>query len=303
MDNFNEQFLFSISIIALGYILKRFDIIREREGEGMTRIVLNVTLPCLIIVSFSDMVIQPSLLFLSLVAVIYGVFIALVGLFVFRGNQRQTKGMMTMVLPGFNIGLFAFPLVEGIWGTEGLKYFGMFDVGNSLVVFGVSYIIATYFAAGDVKPDYRQVGKKISKSIPLLTYVGVMMLTLFNLRLPEYVLDVSGIISQANMPLSLLVLGIYLNFQFDKSNLKLVGKYLAYRYGIGLAVGLGFFWLLPMGEMVRYTLLVGLLLPITTTTLAYSVEFGYNTRLIGTLSNMTMIISFILLWIVANLVV
>ena len=40
-----------------------------------------------------------------------------------------------MIVPGFNIGLFAYPLVEGIWGQEGIKYFGMFDMGNAFIVF------------------------------------------------------------------------------------------------------------------------------------------------------------------------
>lgn len=302
MDNFNQQFLFSISIIVLGYILKRFDIIREREGEGMTRIVLNVTLPSLIIVSFSDMSIQPSLFFLSLFAVVYGGMMALIGLYAFRNETSQTRGMMAMMLPGFNIGLFAFPLVEGIWGADGMKHFGMFDVGNAFILFGVNYTIAAYFASGDVKTDYRKITKKVVTSIPLMTYIGALTLVVLNLQLPEHILAVSGIISQANMPLSLLLLGVYLNFRFEKSNMRLVWKYLGIRYGIGVVIGLLLFWFLPMEEMIRYTLLVGLILPVATSNLAFSVEFGYNTKLVGTISNISIIFSFVLLWLLVNIV-
>lgn len=261
---------------------------------------LNVTLPCLLIVSFSEITIDPSLFLLVIISVGYGVLMALIGLFVFRNEQTQTKGMLAMMLPGFNIGLFVFPLVEGIWGTEGLKYFGMFDAGNAFILFGVNYIIASYFAPGDIKLDYKQMAVKITKSIPLMTYVLVCSINLIGLQLPNLVLDVSGIISQANMPLSLLLLGIYLNLRFDKSNLKLLTKFIALRYVIGLTVGLLLFWLLPYEDMFKYTILICLILPTATTSLAYSVQFNYDTKFVGTISNITIIISFVLLWVIAN---
>lgn len=302
MDNFNQQFLLSVSIIIVGYILKRFDIIREREGEGMTRIVLNVTLPSLIIVSFSDMNIQPSLFFLTAFSLVYGGMMAALGLFLFRKEGARTRGMFAMMFPGFNIGLFAFPLVEGIWGANGLKHFGMFDVGNAFILFGLNYTIAAYFASEGMKLNYKDILKTLSRSIPLMTYIGVLLLALLNIHLPDYFLELTGVISQANMPLSLLLLGVYLNFRFEKSNMRLIGKYLVFRYGFGLVIGLALFWFLPMEDMVRYTLLVGLLLPAATSNLAFSVEFGYNTKLIGTISNMTLIISFVLLWLAVNLI-
>ncbi|WP_371069670.1 AEC family transporter [Sediminibacillus sp. JSM 1682029] len=302
MDSFNQQFLYSISIIILGYILKRFDIIREREGEGLTRLVLNVTLPCLLIVSFSEIVIDPSLFLLVIIAFVYGCFMAFLGSFVFRNESSLNKGMLLMTLPGFNIGLFAFPLVEGIWGSEGLKYFGMFDAGNAFVIFGLNYMVATYFASGDVKPDFKAMTTKIFKSIPLMTYILVCTINLLGLKLPDFALGVAGTISQANMPLSLLILGIYLNLQFDKSNLKIISKFLIFRYATGIAVGSCLFWLLPFDDLFKYTLLIALILPTAATSLAYSVEFRYDTKLVGTIANITIIISFVLLWLIANLV-
>ncbi|SDK27425.1 AEC family transporter [Sediminibacillus albus] len=302
MDSFNQQFLYSITIIVLGYILKRFDIIREREGEGLTRIVLNVTLPCLLIVSFSEIVIDPSLFLLVIIAIVYGGFMAAIGAIVFRKEDQRTKGMLLMTLPGFNIGLFAFPLVEGIWGSEGLKYFGMFDAGNAFVIFGLNYVIATYFASGDIKPDFKAMSSKIFQSIPLMTYILVCTINLIGLQLPGFALDVAGTIAQANMPLSLLILGIYLNLQFDKSNLKIIMKFLAFRYVSGIIIGFALFWLLPYEDMFKYTLLIALILPTAATSLAYSVEFRYDTKFVGTIANMTIIISFGILWLIANLV-
>jgi len=298
------QFLYCVFIISLGYILKRGNIIKEKDGEGLSRIIFNLTLPSLIIITFSDITLESSLFLLILIGFLYGILIGAIGLFLFRKKQRDVKGMLGMMIPGFNIGLFAYPLVEVIFGKEGITYFGMFDVGNAFIVFGVSYLIGSFFSKKEeVKFDLKTVVLKMTKSIPLMTYIFAVIVNLLGLTLPSVVLDVAGIISAANMPLSLLLLGIYLNFTFDKSYVKLMLQYLSVRYGVGLLLGLLCFFLLPFDEMFKYTILLGLLLPTSVSVLPYSVEFEYNQKFVGTLSNLTMVISFILLWLLANLFV
>ncbi|WP_226527452.1 AEC family transporter [Metabacillus niabensis] len=301
MDSFNMQFLYCILIISLGYILKRGNIIKEKDGEGLSRIIFNLTLPSIIIVTFSDITLESSLFLLIFIGFLYGVLIGFFGLFVFRKKQRNVKGMLGMMVPGLNIGLFAYPLVEAIFGKEGITYFGMLDVGNAFIVFGLSYLIGSFYSKEEVKLDFKTVVTKMSKSIPLMTYIIVVIINLIGLSLPSVIVDVADIISGANMPLSLLLLGIYLNFSFDKSYVKLMLQYLGLRYGVGLLLGVLCFFVFPFDEMFKYTVLLGFLLPTSMSVLPYSVEFEYNQKFVGTLSNLTIIISFILLWLLANL--
>lgn len=303
MANFNETFLYAVLIIALGYILKQLNIIKEKDGEVLSRIIFNVTLPALIIVSINDMIIESSLFLLVIIGLLYGIIACLVGLIVFKNEDDKTKGMLTMLVAGFNIGLFAYPLVEGIWGKEGVQYFGMFDIGNSFIVFGVVYLIGNYYSSNEVKLNFKHSILKLFKSIPMVTYLVVFILAIYNIRLPDILLNISDIISSANMPLSFLLLGIYLSFSLDKTFKNQMLTVLMIRYGIGLIVGITLFFLLPLNEMFRYTVLLGLILPISISVLPYSVEFDYNQKFIGTISNITILISFLLLWIIANIVI
>ncbi|MFC4321793.1 AEC family transporter [Litchfieldia salsa] len=301
MDNFNQQFLYAIVIIGLGYALKRFKVLKEQDGEGLSRIIFNITLPALIIVTFNDINIDYSLILLIVIAFFYGLFIAFLGLWVFKKESRKTKGMMGMMIPGFNIGLFAYPLVEGIWGKDGLKYFGMFDVGNALIVFGVSYLIGSFYAQDNVKLGFKEITGKMVKSIPLMTYLLIFLLNLTGYQLPSFFIEVSEIVSLANMPLALLLLGIYLNFSFEKSYKILAIKFIAFRYGVGLALGIILYIILPFEDMFKYTVLIGLILPTSVSILPYSVEFDYDRKFVGTVSNLTIILSFFLLWGIGNL--
>ncbi|QRG65094.1 AEC family transporter [Brevibacillus choshinensis] len=301
MDSFNSQFLSSVLIIALGYFLKRCSIIREKDGEALARIIFNITLPCLIITTFHSITLDASLLLLVVSGFLYGILAAILAYFAFRKENRKTKGMLGMMIPGFNVGLFAYPLVQGIWGEEGLAYFGMFDIGNALVVFGVSYLIGSYYSGDDGKLNFKQVIGKVSKSIPLITYLLIFVINLAHIPLPEMFLGITGTISKANMPLSLLLLGIYLNFSFDKRYQLHFWKVLGLRYVVGLAIGIACFLILPFEDMFKYTLLVGFILPMGVSVLAYSVEFKYDYKFVGMVSNTTILISFVLLWGISNM--
>ncbi|XQY90136.1 AEC family transporter [Metabacillus sp. HB246100] len=301
MESFNLQFLYCIMIIAIGYGLKRSNFIKEKDGEGLSRLLFNLTLPCLLIVTFNGITIQSSLFVLIIAGFVYGLIIASVGFLFFRKSPRKIKGMVRMMLPGLNIGLFAYPLVEVIFGHEGITYFAMFDVGNAFIIFGLSYFIASFYSeVEEVKLEAKTILVKMSKSVPLMTYLLVLILSIIGIRLPQPIIDVSEIISKANMPLSLLLLGIFLTFTFEKSNLKLMGHYLIVRYVVALVFGLACYLLLPFNEMVRVTIVLGVLLPASVSVLTYSVEFKYDKRFVGTLSNLTMVISFLLLWGAAN---
>lgn len=302
MSNFNEQFIFSIIIISLGYLLKRSKLIKESDGEAISRIVFNLTLPCLILISFNNIKIDFSLIFIMINGFVYGVFLAFLGYLVFKRESRKVKGMMMMIVPGFNIGLFAYPLVEGIWGQEGIKYFGMFDMGNAFIVFGLTYLIGSFYSSDQNTFEIKQVFLKMSRSIPLLTYIIICTISIIGLQLPTVIVDVAGVISKANLPLSLILLGIFLDFSLDKSYFKKIIKYLTLRYVVGLSIGLLAFFFLPFDNMFRYTILLALILPMSLSALVYAVQFNYDKKLIGTVSNLTILISFVLLWGIGNLI-
>lgn len=301
MNNANDQFLLSMLIIMLGYIFKKINLIREQDGECLSRIIFNITLPALIINTFNTIVIDFSLILITIIGIIYGVFMALLGVFIFKNEDRKTRGMLSMLIPSFNIGLFAYPLVEAIWGQEGIKYFGMFDVGNSIVVFGVSYIVAGYFSSDNTDLKFTNIITKLLKSVPLMSYIMVFCLAMSGLHFPEIVLNFTKVLARANMPLSLLLLGAYLSFSLDANHLKNLSKVLALRYLTGLIIGMTFFFIMPFDKMFQHTMLIGFLLPIPTAVIQYAIEFDYDQKFVGTVTNITILLSFFLVWIIIGL--
>ncbi|WP_045522092.1 AEC family transporter [Neobacillus niacini] len=301
----NQEFIYIIIIIAFGYLLKRINILQEKDGEVISKIIFKITLPALVLVTFDSVKIETSLILLPVIVLVYGIITAFLGLLVFKNEDRELKGSLLMLSSGFNVGLFAFPLVYAIWGIDGLTYFSMFDVGASFVVFGISYILGSYFSEEGLRLNIVEILKKLGKSIPLMTYIIASILNLSQIQLPDTIINVASKISGANMPLSLLLLGLFLNFKFDRQFIKPMVKFLTFRYGLGLIVGLVLYFILPFDIMFRYTILIGLLLPVAASALTFAVEFKYSTnstRFIATMSNITIFISIVILYIFANFI-
>ena len=302
MNNFHLQFLLSIVIILLGYVLKRTHIIKEADGEAIARIVFNVTLPCVIIVTFSSVEFDFNLLWLVLIGLGFGLFNWIVAYLVFRNQSSRMKGTFMMMVPGMNIGLFAYPLVEGLWGLEGLKYFGMLDVGNSFIVFGLTFLIAAYYSGGKGTVEIRTIFTRVFRSIPLVTYLVMFILNIINFSMPEFLFDTASVISSANMPLSLLLLGIYLNFSMKKEHLHRLSTFLLTKYGIGITASMLCYYLIPIDGLFLYTLMIGFILPTPISVVPYAVIFKYDKKLVGSASNLTLLISFVLIWLTTTFV-
>lgn len=293
----NDQFLISVCIILLGYLAKRTRFLTEKEGESIAQIIFNITLPALIIYVFSSLPLSPKLILLPVLGFSVGCVMCVCVLFIFRKSPRSIRGLMAMSLPGLNIGLFAYPLVEAIWGKQGLTYVAMYDLGNSYVVFLVCYMLGAMFS-GETSVTWRQLLKAMLRSLPVMTSLIALVINLSGYRLPGLVLETSAIISKANMPLSLLLLGMYLNFTFPADQLKILFQALGTKYLMGFTIGGLLCWLVPYDDLFRHTLLLAGVLPLPTMVLTYALILGYDRKLSGAMLNGSVMLSILFSWLV-----
>lgn len=305
MANANYVFLLSLTIIFIGFFIKKLGILSEDDGKIISKLVLNITLPALILQVFSNIEIYPTLVLLPFLAFGYSLIVAAFTYIIYREYPDRYKGLLMMVSVGFNIGLFAYPLIRGIWGEIGMEYIIMFDLGNSFVVFILGYTIGSLYSP-KIKPhtekfNLKAIVKRVFSSVPLIALFIALVINLSGIILPTFFGDLLDILSRANMALTLLVLGIFIDFKFDKSHWKYIIKVLLTRYGFGIVFGLILLFVLPFELEFNAVIFVGLILPIGMSAIPFSVEFGYNEKITSTMVNLTNIFSFILMWIIVLL--
>jgi predicted permease len=293
----NNHFIVSLCLILLGFLIKKAGLIREEEGSVLTRIAINVTLPGAIIKSFSALTFERELLLLPLAALSYGAVMLGLAFFLFRNYREKTKGLLMLMSLGLNIGLFGYPFVQSVM-PEIQHYMILFDAGGVVLVFGIMEIIAAYYSNSDFKLNVRNISKKVLTSTNLIVVFLSLFLCILGVRYPKIILDVSGFLAGANMPLCLLTLGILLNVDIKKEQAGHMVKVLAFRYGMGILAGVTAYFFMPFPESFRQIMLICLVLPPPMISLAFSIQYGYDYKFSAVFLNISNIVSFLLLWIV-----
>jgi len=304
MGNGNSIFLYSIIIITIGYLLKRFGVIREEEGSVLSKLILNLTLPAVVLQTVPHVAVSASLLYFPGLSLGYSSVMLGISFLVFRNREARIKGIALMCAVGFNTGLFAFPIIRAVWGTDGLQYIAMFDLANSFMLLGVNYVIGDYYSKRAVGESasfgVRYVARNLARSTSLMSYLIALALALASIRLPRFIEGLLALPAQANSVLVFLLLGTYLNLKIDNTRTLLLVKLLLLRYGIGLCVGLLLYRLLPLPHLVRVIAATALILPVGMTVIPFSAKFRLDYRFASIVVNGTMVISFFIMWVYAN---
>lgn len=297
MSQTNQVFIITLAIIVLGFLLKHFHFITEKEGKTMSKFLMHTTFPALMIISTARVRLEPTLFLIPLFAIILGSFMLIIALFWFSNYENALRGVLTMGVGGFNTGLFGFPIIEGLFGKEALVFAIMFDIGNTIIVFGAIYTIGSYFSPNKkAQTGLKPILKKVLSLPPVLGLLLGLIINISTIQLPAICFDFLEILAKANKPLVLLLMGIYLSFELNKKLMVAISKVLVIRYSIGLLVVMAIYLLFDGNPMMRNVLMICTLLPVGLTILPFSDELGYDSRISGTLLNISLLVSFGLMW-------
>ena len=141
--------------------------LKATDSQVLSTLVLNVTLPSLVIVNLNSAKLDVSFSILPIMMIIYGIVAKIIVIWFFRKYDNHMRGSVGMMTGSMNIGLFAYPLVEAIWPSKGMIYFGMVDIGGAIIMFGITYFVGSYYSEGSDQFNFKFLGKKLVQSVPL----------------------------------------------------------------------------------------------------------------------------------------
>ncbi len=298
MNQTNKVFIITIAIILLGFLLKKYNFISEKEGKTISKFLMHTTFPALMIISTARVKLDTTLLLIPVFALVVGLTMLLMAWFWFSDYEKAIRGVLTMGVGGFNSGLFGFPIIEGLFGKQAMVYAIMFDIGNTFIVFGVIYSIGSYFSANKKEQTgIKPILKKVFSLPPVLGILFGLFINVTNLELPSICFDFLEVLAIGNKPLVLLLMGIYLSFELEKKLMFAISKVIIIRVSVGVLVVVGIHNLVSNDySLMKNVLMICSLLPIGLTILPFSDELGYDSRIAGTMLNISLLISFVLMW-------
>lgn len=280
-----------IAIIVMGYLLKRIGFFKQEDFTVLSKIVIRITLPCAIVTSFAGKTIDPALLSLTFIAIGCGITYISVAYLINRNHSREQQSFEMLNLPGYNIGTFVIPFAQSFLGSLGVIAVSLFDTGNAVICLGGAYSVAAMVKDGNGF-SLKRVVSALVRSVPFMTYMIMLLVNLFRLRVPGFVLSVAGIGTNANAFMAMLMIGV--GFKLELSDKKQVGtivKLLSIRYGLATVFSLIFYFLLPFALEVRQALVILAFSPIGSAVPGFTEQLKGDVGLSSALNSFAMVIS------------
>ena len=209
-----------------------------------------------------------------------------------RGGDLATRGLYALNVSSYNIGCFVLPFVQSFLPPEALVGVSMFDAGNCPVNSGVAYAIVSARSSGQrVRLGF--VLDKLVHSVPFMTYLTLMVLSILGITLPEPVYQVASTVGGANTFLAMLMIGMLFEVRVEKEDRRLILEILAVRYGCSLAMA-ALVWVLPLPLLIRQVSVLAMMAPIPSVTMVYCEKCGCKPSLYGVLNSLSIAVSLLL---------
>ena len=294
MGQINSVFLQMVSVIAVGHLLRRFKLVGDNDYRVYFRLIVSVVIPCLILSNFKSVTLTPAYLSVFAVACLYGLLLSGIVYVLLKGKTREQKGMAVLNFAGINVGFLGIPLAEAIFGARALPIIMAIHGGNAVTLYAFCILHAQAYT--DSGADWKAAGRRLLQSPPLIALTAALLMAGTGVRLPAALYTLTDTVSRINTPLSMLALGMTIDFAVDKSERRLIASLLTLRYAVG---GLAAFLLLRTAfypPLTAYTMALFFLLPGSINCVAYCAEYGFAPKAAAMFNNLSNAISFALLW-------
>lgn len=205
-----QQMIIIFIIVLTGYLLVKLNIFSEQSGVVLSKLVLNVCMPALIIQSVMEaehsISVRNLIFYLILSGIIYVVLIGLGFLIpkMIGVGKRDCAQYHLLIIFG-NIGFIGVPVIIAVLGPEGVIYEIIFNIFYTVLIYTYGYVLVSQQSEHEktfrVK-DLINVGT-VSSLIGIVFY-------LTDTTLPMILSESINYMGNATILLSTLVIGINL---------------------------------------------------------------------------------------------
>ena len=278
-------------MIALGFVLKRIGLFSLDDSGFLSKLVLKVTLPMAIIKNFQGLELNRS--YLMAIGIGFAVnFIAITVVLLL--TRKKSPAHLA-----FYIGLCTLPYMSSFFAADAVALVCMFDVGNAIMCFGITFSIAMVISKGSV--NGKEILRTLFSSMPFVTYLVMILLCAAQIHLPQPVYTVAGMIGQANSFLAMLLIGILFEPKINRSERKDMAGVFLLRMALGIAFSLLIYHFLPIPLRYRQVLAIIVFSPILSVAPIYTERCGYNRSVAAVLNSLMLPFSMVVMTILLML--
>ena len=292
------NFILIFTFLLLGIILqnvKRFPV--NSVYKLANKIVIYICLPALALYYIPKIKGSGELLFPISVAWI--TFIVSFLFFSFLGKRfgwsKKLIGCLIITAGLGNTSFLGFPIIQALYGEEGMKTAILVDQPGSFVVLStLGIIVATLYSSGT--PNISQITKKIIFFPPFIAFILACIMNFLNLDFHQLVQFLLQKVGSVMTPLAMLSVGLQLHFDKKSQHWRFLGLGLLYKLILTPAM----FYLLYVvilkqhSQTIQISILESAMAPMITASILAS-TYGLKPRLSSMMIGFGIPLSFITL--------
>ena len=284
-----------VLVIMLGYLLKRAGFFGKDDHRLMSKIMVNITLPCTIIQAFDGFERDAKMFIIVGIGFICA-FVPILLMYLTTGRvEKRLRAYRMLNIGGYNIGCFSLPLV--FFGNTGVVAACMFDTGNAIMMTGGAYAMTSTLlrTGGEERESVGDVLLKFVKSLPFDAYMMMILLAALGVKIPSVVFTLTRPAGQANAFVAMLMIGMMFEPAGDRALLRETARELVWRYLFAAASAALVFFCTPFELVVRQTLCIVCFAPLSSLAPIYTDRCHSDTALASLTNSVSIAVSLIVM--------
>ena len=286
-----------VLVIMLGYLLKRAGFFGKDDHRLMSKIMVNITLPCTIIQAFDGFERDAKMFIIVGIGFICA-FMPILLMYLTTGRvEKRLRAYRMLNIGGYNIGCFSLPLVQAFFGNTGVVAACMFDTGNAIMMTGGAYAMTSTLlrTGGEERESIGDVLLKFVKSLPFDAYMMMILLAALGVKIPSVVFTLTRPAGQANAFVAMLMNGMMFEPAGDRALLRETARELVWRYLFAAASAALVFFCTPFELVVRQTLCIVCFAPLSSLAPIYTDRCHSDTALASFTNSVSIAVSLIVM--------
>ena len=273
-----EQVGILFLLIFVGFISVKTGVIQPESKKMFSSFLVSVVMPMVILNSYMsefDPDVLSNLLLsfaLSTVVMLLGIVVSFVVTIKSKSKNRAILRFGSMFSNSVYMG---FPLIQAMFGAEGLLYTSAFVTMFNLFVWTIGYVIVSG------KPFGKEVLKNVITNPVLISIVIGLVIYLARIPVPAIIKQPISLIGNMNTSLSMIIIGMVIASSNIKSFItnKEIWVLLVRRLLLIPAICFGVFYLLGINGIVANIVLILEACPTAAITSVFAIQFNHDENL------------------------
>ena len=203
-----EVMMTLFALVVVGYIAGKLGYLGGDFDRQLSRLVINITCPALILSSAMNGTLPDRRYILPLLGISAITYLILTGVALllprYMTTKQEDEGTVGFALMFGNVGFMGYPVIASIFGHQAVFYAAVLNVVNTFAVFTVGTILIT----GKNEVEGHRFQKKVLYSTPMLAaYLTMLIVALEIENIPTVISQPLTMLGNITVPAALLIIG------------------------------------------------------------------------------------------------